>query len=156
MKKGFALLVCIALLSGCALADQAVALPGSRYVVDVPDEMKYSEPQDVDEGVCAYISDTLEMDYLSYSLKDVAAPDPAESLQDRAKKLAEAGMDVQLRDVNGIGMIVYRVTDEADGAPGIGYVLIYGDTAIEVIFWYATQDAADTAKAIMESIRVVE
>ena len=156
MKKGFALLICIALLFGCAAADRAVVLPGSRYVIDVPEGMVYSEPQGGDDGVYAYISDILEMDYLSYTLEDTAAPDPSESLKDRAKKLEADGLDVELRQVNGIDMIVYRIMDEADGAPGIGYVLEDGETVVEVIFWYATQDAAETAKTIMESIRVSE
>ena len=156
MKKGFALLICIALLFGCAAADQTVALPGSRYVIDIPDGMVYSEPQDGDDGIHAYVSDTLEMDYLSYPMEDTAAPDPSESLNDRAKKLTEAGMDVELRHVNGIDMIVYRLMDETDGTPGIGYVLVNGDTVIEVIFWFATQEAAELSQSIMKTVRISE
>ena len=156
MKRGFALLICIALLFSCAAADQTVALPESRYVIDIPDSMEYSEPQDGDYGIHAYVSDVLEMDYLSYPLEDTAAPESSESLQDRAKKLAEAGRDVELRQVNGIDMIVYRITDEADGTPGIGYVLEDGGTVVEVIFWFATQEAADLSQSIIETIRINE
>ncbi len=156
MKKGFALLICIALLFSCAAADQTVALPECRYIIDIPDGMTYSRPQGGDYGIHAYVSDALEMDYLSYPLEDTAAPDPSESLQDRAKKLAEAGQDVELRQVNGIDMIVYRIMDETDGTPGIGYVFEDGDTVIEVIFWFATQEAADLSQSIMETIRIHE
>lgn len=156
MKKGFALLICIVLLFGCAAADRAVALPESRYEIDIPDGMAYSEPQDGDSGILAYVSDTLEMDYLSYPLEDTAAPDSSESLQDRVKTLAAGGLEVELRQVNGIDMIVYRITDETDGTPGIGYVLEDGHTVIEVIFWYATQEAADLSQKIMETIRIHE
>ncbi|MCR5567519.1 MAG: hypothetical protein K6F61_11760 [Clostridiales bacterium] len=157
MKKGIALLICIALLFGCAAADQVVELPDSRYVINIPDGMVYSKPQKGDDGVHAYLlSDLLEMDYLSYAVEDTAAPDPLESLKDRAKKLEAAGMDVELRLVNGIELIVYRITDETDGTPGIGYVLEDGRMAVEVIFWFATQEAADLSQSIMETIRINE
>ena len=51
------------------------------------------------------------------------------------------------------GIIPHRVTDETDGTPCIGYVFEDGDRIIEIFFWYATQEAADTTKTIMESIR---
>ena len=153
MKKSLALLTCIMLLFGCAAADQAVVLPDSRYVIDIPDGMKYSKPQNGDDGIHAYYSDTLEMDFLSYPMEDTAAPDPAEGLQDRAKKLTADGLEVELRRINGIDTIVYRITDETDGTPGIGYVLEDGGTVIEVIFWFATEEAANMTRTIMESIR---
>ena len=156
MKKCFALLICTLLLFSCAAADQTVALPESRYIIDIPDGMVYSEPQSGDNGVHAYISDFLEMDYLSYPYEDTTGTDSSESLKDRAKKLAEGGLDVELCQVNGIELVVYRIVDESDGTPGIGYVLEDGDHVIEVIFWYATQDAANMTKTIMESIRVNE
>ena len=157
MKKGFALLICTALLfAGCAAADQAVMLPGNRYMIDIPDGMAYSGPQGGDGGIHAYVSGTLEMDYMSYPVEDTAAPDPSENLKDRAKKLTAAGVEVELRQVNGIDMIVYRIADETDGTPGIGYVLEDGGMVVEVIFWFATQEAADLSQRIMETIRIAE
>ena len=155
MKKAVGLLVCIAFLFGFAAAEQTVALPESRYVIDVPDGMEYSAPESWDLGVHAYVSETLEMDYRSDPREETAFGQ-SESLRETAETLAAGGADVEMREVNGIEMLVYRVTDEADGAPCIGYVFEDGDRIIEIFFWYATQEAADTSKAIMESIRTGE
>lgn len=148
MRKGFGLLICMVFLFSIASAEQTVALPESRYVIDVPDGLEYSPAEDGDDGIQAYISDTLEMDYWSYP-----AAENAPTLKERAKKLAADGADVEIRRVNGIEMLVYRVTDEADGAPCIGYAFMDGTRIVEVFFWYATQEAADLTKSIMESIR---
>ena len=155
MRKAVGLLICIVLLFSCAAAEQTVALPESRYVIDVPDGMEYSAPEAGDLGVHAYISETLEMDYRSDPLEETAFGQ-SESMRETAETLAAGGADVEMREVNGIEMLVYRVTDEADGAPCIGYVFEDGDRIIEIFFWYATQEAADTTKTIMESIRTGE
>ena len=150
MKKAAVLLVCTAMLFSTASADQTVSLPGTRYAVDVPDSMEYSAPGEEDNGVHAYISETLEMDYLSYTREEAALPG---TLRETAETLAASGVEAEVRDVNGIEMLVYRVTDEADGAQAIGYVFEDGGMIVEVVFWYATQEAADTAKKIMETVR---
>lgn len=156
MKKAVSLLICMGLLFGCAAADQAVTLPGSRYVIDVPDGMTYSAPEKEDDGVEAYYSETLEMDYRSYPVAEAAAFGLKPTLSESVESLAASGADVELREVNGIEMLVYRVTDKADGAPCIGYVFQDGTQIVEVFFWYATQEAADRTKVIMETIRVRE
>ena len=148
MKKAISFLICTVLLLGSAAAEQTVVLPESRYVIDVPDELKYSPAEDGDEGIEAYISDTLEMDYCSYPTAE-----DAPTLQERAEKLVAGGTDAEIRNVNGIEMLVYRVTDEADGAPCIGYAFMDGTQTIEIFFWYATQEAADLTRHIMETIR---
>ena len=102
MRKIAALLICMLLLSGCAAAEQSVALPESRYVISVPDDMKYSEPDEKDEGVYAYISNALEMDYRSYPVAEAAAFGLQPTLQESAEGLAANGADVELREVNGI------------------------------------------------------
>lgn len=152
MKKTVSLLICAVFLFGCAAAEQTVVLPESRYVIDVPDGMEYSAPEDGDLGVHAYISEALEMNYRSDPREETAFGQAA-SLRETADTLAAGGADVEMREVNGIGMLVYRVTDETDGTPCIGYVFEDGDRIIEIFFWYATQEAADTTKTIMESIR---
>ena len=156
MNKMISLLVCLAFLFSCAAAEQTVALPESLYLVDVPDDMQYSAPTDGDGGVHAYVSDTLEMDYRSYSVAEAAAFGLMPTLRESAEKLRENGMDAELCDVNGIEMLVYRLTDETDGTPCIGYVFMDGTQVVEVFFWYATQDAAEKTKQIMESIRARE
>ena len=55
--------------------------------------------------------------------------------------------------MNGIKMVCVRMKDESDGAPGIGYIFEDGDLMIEIDFWYATQEAAEKTKLIMETIR---
>ena len=62
----------------------------------------------------------------------------------------------ELREINGIEVLVYHLTDDTDGAPGIGYVVADGDRFTEIIFWYADMNAAETARAIMETIRIKE
>ena len=147
MKRAISFLICTVLLLGSAAAEQTVVLPESRYVIDVPDELKYSPAEDGDEGIEAYISDTLEMDYCSYPTAE-----DAPTLQERAEKLVAGGTDAEIRNVNGIEMLVYRITDEADGAPCIGYAFMDGNRIVEIFFWYATQEAADLTKNIMETI----
>ncbi len=156
MKKAICLFICTVLLFCSAMAELTVALPESRYVIDVPDGMKYSPPEPKDNGIEAYISETLEMDYRSYSREEALAIGFSENLQETAELLAAAGAEAEIYEVNGVEMLVYRFTDEADGAPGISYAFADGDRMIEIIFWYATQEAADMTKTIMESIRVKE
>ena len=66
MKKIASLFICMILLCGIAAAEQNVSLPGGRYMLDLPDGMKYSAPEPEDYGMEAYTSDTLEMDFVSY------------------------------------------------------------------------------------------
>ena len=153
MKKVLAFLVLIALLSGRALADRTVQLPGSRYTVEVPDWMDYSDGVDGGTGIDAYVSKDLEMDYLTYRREDAGLAGKGMTLREMAKKQKEAGSDVEIRKVNGIEMLVYRLTDEADGAPCIGYVFEDGDLLVEIIFWYATQEAADETGKIISSVK---
>ena len=153
MKKVFSLLVCCALLLGYAAAEQAVLLPGGRYVIDVPDEMAYSAPEAGDFGVEAYISESLEMDYISYLRTEGAARGMAETLKETAEACAAQGLDVELRKVNDTEMLCFRTVDEADGASCIGYVFEDGDQYIEIDFWYATQEAAEKTAEIISSVR---
>ena len=156
MKKIFGLVIIMVLLLGCAAAEQEVLLPCSRYAVDVPDWMDFNDAVDGDNGVDAYVSKDLEMDFLSYRKADAAAFGMAETLKETAEQRAAAGAKVQLRKVNGIEMLCFRVTDEEDGAPCIGYVFEDGEMLIEINFWYATQEAANETKVIMETIRLME
>ena len=65
----------------------------------------------------------------------------------------DAGIDVEIREINGIGMLVSWVTDEADGTPGISYLFFDGNWAEEVFFWYAGQEEAEVTAEVMMSIR---
>ena len=152
MKKTFCLLAVLAFLPAFAAAEQEAALPGGRYAVDLPDRMVYSAPEEGDSGVEAYISDTLEVDWLAYPKAEAAQRGMKGSLRETAEELAGKGADMELRSVNGIEMLCFRTGDEADGAPCIAYVFEDGDRLIEIDFWYATQEAADETKQIMEAI----
>ena len=77
MKKAVCLLVCIGFLFSCASAERSVALPNSRYTIEVPDWMRYSEPEDEYSGVEAYVSEMLEIDYTSYPRATMIGPGAA-------------------------------------------------------------------------------
>ena len=55
--------------------------------------------------------------------------------------------------VNGVEMIVYRVTASNPDGKAIGYILRDGDKVWQIEFWYTSQTAADMTKTIMESIQ---
>ena len=59
---------------------------------------------------------------------------------------------MELRSVNGVEMLCFRILDESDKAPCIGYVFEDGDWMIEVDFWYATEEAARLTGSIISSI----
>lgn len=153
MKRIISLILLMGMLAGCAAAEQAVELPGGRYVIDVPDWMDFSDAVDGDAGVDAYVSVDLEMDYIAYPKAEAVNLGMKETLRETAQERAAEGADVQLRKVNGIEMLCFRTCDEEDGAPCIGYVFEDGDLLIEIDFWYATQEAADETKKIISSIR---
>ena len=158
MRKVISLLVFILMLVPvCAFAGQEVPLPNSRYMIEVPDWMDYNDPVDGAAGVEAYISADLEMDYISYPTATAAEMGMPGSLQETAEKLRANGTEAELRKIRGIEMICYRMKDEdADATPCIGYVIEDGGFIIEIDFWYATQEAADQAAEIIQTIRLIE
>ncbi len=155
MKKILGLILCMIVLAGSAAADQEVTLPGGRYMIDVPERLDYSDPVDGDAGMEAYVSEDLEIDFVAYQKADAIQLGMPDTLKETAEMRRNEGAKVQIRKVNGIEMLVFRVEDEADGAPGIVYVFEDGEWLIEINFWYATQEAADETKKIMETIREV-
>ena len=152
MTKAFCLLVCLLLLAACAEAETEISLPGSRYLLDIPEEMQYSAPGEGDQGIHAWFSDSLEMDYACYPWSALFQPGEEQTLMTLAQLRTDGGFDVEIRDVRGIEMLVFRVTDETDGTPGIGYLFRDGNWAAEIYFWYATQEAADLTETIILSI----
>ena len=153
LKKIVCISVLLGLLFSFALAEQEVLLPGERYIIELPDWMEYSDAVDGGTGMDAYVSKDLEMDYLSYRKEDAVMLGMAQTLRETAEERAAQGADVELRKVNGIEMLCFRLQDEEDGTPCIGYLFEDGELLIEIDFWYATQEAADETKKIMESIR---
>lgn len=157
MGKRFAvLLACLLVFTGLAQAERSVALPNSRYVIEVPDWMRFSEADEEHNGVAAYYSEMLEMDYTTYAKSYMIGPGAAGSLREVAENRAAKGREVELRSINGIEMLCFRMVDESDRAPCIGYVFVDGDWAVEIDFWYATEEAAKLTAEIISSIHPAE
>ena len=152
-KKALCLVACLAMLCGSAAAETEVLLPGSSYRLTIPDGMQYSEPREGDNGTYAWYSDRLEIDYVRTPKMQLFDPDDERTLQRLAEIRTDAGIDVEIREINGIGMLVSWVTDEADGTPGISYLFFDGNWAEEVFFWYAGQEEAEVTAEVMMSIR---
>lgn len=154
MKRLTGLVICLVMLFGCAAAEQSVTLPKSRYVIEIPDWMRYSssDAEEAYKGVEAYVSEMLEIDYTAYPKATLIGPGAAGSLREVAEVSAAKGNEVELRSINGIEMLCFRTMDESDKAPCIGYVFVDGEWIVEVDFWYSTQEAADLTTSIISSI----
>lgn len=135
---------------------QTVQLPGSPWAVSIPKEMRYDGPRNGD-GSCVFAywlpdgtgnGARMEIDFFFYASEGMNLPEAA-------RAMAEAGMDVEIREVNGIEMICGTGEDPADGAPCISYGMLTGDRIVEVVFWCSDQETADLSKRIMESIRPI-
>ena len=150
MRKWVALMLCALMLCGTALADQQVALPGEHYTLTVPDAMEYSPKnpsrKDGPDFQYAYFSRTLEMDVFMYE-------NGGTTVRGLAESMLGTGVDATVQNVNGLELLCYTGADPADGANFIGYVLMDGGQAIEIVFWYANQEAMDQSAEIMNSIR---
>ena len=152
MKKWTLFILILVLIPFLAAAEQEVQLQESRFRLTLPDWMTYEAPMDKDLGVHAYTSNILEMDYSVYPKAEAVRQGMPETLLDTAKSWVNQGRDAELRRVNGIEMLCFRVIDEADGTPCIAYVFEDTGWLIEISFWYATQEAADLTAEIMTSI----
>ena len=73
------------------------------------------------------------------------------------KVLAQDEVDALLRGLSD-GAIESETDEPEDdsGMKGIGYILQDGNATQKIVFWYATQEAADLTKTIMESIEETE
>ena len=155
MKRRTCLILALilALCAGCAAAEQKISLPESSYTLTLPDGLEYDGPGSTegDDAKFAYASYDLglEVYFLVYDGKGA-------TLEDMVRFMKENGEDAELYTVNGIKMLVYRVDDPDQppqkGMKCIGYALADGDKIQEIVFWYASQAAADLTKEIMGSI----
>lgn len=159
MKRTFAILLTMALAVLCingALGEQKVQLPESSYSITIPDGMEYDGPgEPPDEAAFAWVSAKLglEIDFFLYSNeKGVSLQYLAEELSRTDENIEE----ISINRINGLDMIVYRVTDPTDpplqGMKCIGYVLEDGNRLQMICFWYANQEAADLTAAVITSI----
>ena len=152
MRRIVALIMTAAILcgAGCAAAEKTVRLPGSRYAVTLPDGMTYDGPTPGSDEAFAWVNEEigLEISFFRYE----------KSLTELIATLLQQGAeDIQMTSVRDADMLAFRFppADES-GMKGIGYLLQDGDAMLGVLFWYATREAADLTKIIMESIEVTE
>ena len=157
IRKMICLLAAALLLTAAGAAAEGtrpVQLPGSRYAVDVPDTMVYEAPGE-GNGDLAFVwilpgaeagSARMEIDFFAYASVQ-------NDLEQTAKNMAEAGVPVELRSVNGTQMLCAESADETDGAPCISYALAEEGRMIEIVFWYSDQETADLSRTIIETLR---
>ena len=154
MKRMICLILAsaLSLAAAGALADQKVYLPGSTYCLTLPDGMRYDGPGGDGESF-AYVDEAAgaEVIFFSYDSRGLSL----EAIAQEARKENESVTIRRIRE--GIQALVYEASDPGDpprkGMKCIGYVLADGDRILEICFWYATQQAADMTKTIIESIR---
>ena len=150
---GMMVLALVLLCMGGALAEQKVQLPESSYRLTVPDGMEYDGPGDIpDDAAFAWVSGELGLDIQFFRQPN----DGGAALQAMADVIIGDGVDAEIRRINGIDMIAYRVADPQDppeqGMKCIGYVFLDGDAAQMICFWNANQEAADLTADIIGSI----
>ena len=156
MKRIICICISLCLLMGMALADQEVKLPGEHFTLSLPDGMEYSPKNARDAEQSAYFQFAyfstklgLEMDVFAYDNGGVTLSALAEAMKEKQQ-------DVELRRINGIDVLTYYGEDDpatSDGAMYIGYVLMDGSQAVEITFWYGTQQSADKAQEIMSTLQ---
>ena len=155
MRKVIGLVTAMIVLLGSAgaFAEQRVQLPGSRYAVTLPDGMVYDGPTPGSREAFAWVSEELGLEISFFRYEGEGA-----GMTEVLAGLLEGGAEeIQMTSVGGVSMMAFRYppVDES-GMKGIGYLLQDGDATLEVLFWYATQEAADLTKTIMESITETE
>ena len=102
----------------------------------------------------------------AFADQEVILPDGLHSLMlsegngadliENAQTLVSSGKDAEVREIGGVELLVYRDTDEADGAKCIGYMYPTGDSFVEICFWYGTNEAGLKIRSMMESFRELE
>lgn len=155
MRKVLGLVTAVIILLGAAgaAAEQTVRLPESRYAVTMPDGMTYDGPTPDSDEAFAYVYEEigLEAGFFRYEGEGTGLTDVI------TKLLAGGAEDIRMTTVNGVEMLAFRYAPvDESGMKGVGYVLQDGDATLEILFWYATQEAADLTKTIMESIGETE
>lgn len=146
LRKLFCLLLAALLLTaGGASAEKRQKLPDGNHTIILPDSMRLLQVTKSDTNLWRlFIGDNLELEIFLYKGNGL-------TLEENAQALVEAGKEAELRQVSDTVMLCYRDRDEADGAPCIGYVYEDGNRFVELTFWYGTEEAGQTALAVMES-----
>ena len=123
-----------------------IQLPDKVHFLKIPENALFQapDPDETDLKGIYLLPPDLEMEIFAYEMQEVTVWSLAEAL-------TNAGQDAQVREIAGMEFLVFRDMDEADGANCIGYGYIQDGQMIEISFFYATQDAMDLTKIIMES-----
>ncbi len=154
MKKriGAALMAVLLYLCGPALGDVVLTaetdamMPDGVHCVTLPAGMVFQMPSSEEKdlkGVFLRAPD-LEMLVFAYDAQ-------GKTVEELTQNLTKAGRTAEIRELAGERFLVYRETDEADGASCVGYGYLYGKWMIETVFFYGSQVAADLSTVIMES-----
>ena len=104
MRKWVCLVLAALLLAGsCAMAEQKVQLPDSRFYLMLPDEMEYDGPGKPGKADFAYVSDSLGLEVLFTSADGsglVSLSDMIPYLEDDVEKVEP----VTVSGVSGTGL----------------------------------------------------
>lgn len=163
-RKLIALILCLALLGACALAEAAATkvfqLGTSAYTIEIPESYAEGEltEEDVADDMVAYLlsPDSL-LDFDVYQFSKEGYPD---SLADfAAQEAAEyaAAEVVTDGEINGIAAAWFRATETFDGLEyaTLTYVLEDGGDYVEIAFWLDGEDAEAQAQAIIDTLTFV-
>ena len=150
---GIMVLALVLLCMSGALAEQKVQLPESSYYLTIPDGMEYDGPGDIpDDAAFAWVSGELGLDIQFFRQPN----DGGAALQAMADVIIGDGVDAEIRRINGIDMIAYRVADPQDppekGMKCMTYMLEDHGKVQMICFWYAGQEAANRTADIIASI----
>lgn len=127
-------------------ADTAAMMPDGTHCVTLPAGMIFQMPSPEEKdlkGVFLRAPD-LEMLVFAYDAQ-------GKTVEELTQSLINAGRNAEIREVAGEQFLVYRETDDADGASCIGYGYLHDGWMIETAFFYGSQEAADLSTRIMES-----
>ena len=163
-RKIIALILCLALLGACALAEAATKvfqLGTSAYTIEIPEsyvEGERSEEDIADDMVAYMLSPDTLLDFDVYQFGKDGYPDTL------AEFVAEEAADYGATDIvadgeiNGIAAAWYRATETFDGLEyaTLTYVLEDGDDYVEIAFWLDGENAEAEAKAIMDTLTSVQ
>ncbi len=151
-RKGVLWLTAFILLASVTLpclAETETLLPDGKHRLLLPEGMIFQQPaaNETDLKGIWLLEPDLEMLVFCYDAGDITE-------QDLAQKLVDAGRNAEVRRIGEQDFLVFQDVDESDGAHCIGYAFLAEGKMIEISFFYATQEAMDLTKTIMESFHI--
>ena len=164
MKRiAIALLLCLALLATCAVAEAAAKkyrLGTSVYAIQIPESYIEGErtDEDVNDDMVSYMHspDTL-LDFDVYQFSKDGYPDALAGFLEQEATQFEATEIVTDGSINGIDVGWYRAVETYDGQEyaTLTYVLEGGDDYVEIAFWLDGETAEEEAQAIINTLSII-